>query len=125
MGQLNGSRNAFTTLVIICCIIFNQNVSAMECISKVQAIKEGQSAQCTGYLFSPEAESSAWKATRISELQKEENEILEKRLNLYVQQSDALAKQLAKKETMEGLVRIGYFILGTVITATIASNVNR
>lgn len=121
-----GLKNALIySLVIICCSFGTNWASATECSVKVQPIKEGQTAQCTGYLFSPEAESEAYKATQISKLQKEENEILNKRLDLYIKQSDVLAKDLSRKDNTENLYRFAYFGLGVVITGMIAANVGR
>lgn len=117
-------RGLVSFLLVIGCL-FNNPSRATECSAKVQPIREGQAAQCSGYLFSPEAESEAYKATQISKLQKEENEILNKRLDLYIKQSDVLAKQLSRKDNTENLYRFAYFGLGVVITGMIAANVNR
>jgi hypothetical protein len=121
MGKIN--VRIISCIVGISLFCYSSNVMGRECPKPVQPISEGQSANCTGYLFSDKAESDAYKATRIAELQKEENEILQKRLDLYIKQSETLAKQISKKDSTEGFVRIGYFVLGAVLTGVIASNV--
>lgn len=39
-------------------VLFSINVSATECKEAVTLINEGQKAECTGFLFSPDAEKS-------------------------------------------------------------------
>lgn len=119
MGKLNGRIIIFS----MCLCIITSSASA-DCIKPVQAIKQGEVANCTGYLFSPDAEDKAYKATRIADLQEKENKILEERLRNYQTQSEELAKRLGKKESMEDLYRVGYFALGAILTGIIASNVN-
>lgn len=103
--------------------IFANESAASDCASNVQPIKEGQAAQCTGYLFSPQAESEAYKATQISKLQAEENKILQTRLEMYMHQSDVLAKEVGKRDNTDGLYKFLYFGLGVVVTGVIAANV--
>lgn len=120
--------NVIKLVTVFCCsfiLVVSNGVYATNCPKPVQPISEGQTANCSGYLFSPEAESKAYKAVELSDLYKKENEILEKRLELYVRQSDVLAKQVARTENTESLYRLGYFALGVIITGVIASNVNR
>jgi hypothetical protein len=127
MGKINVvrfKRGFSSTFMAIVFIFWTGTVDAADCLTPVQPIKEGQIASCDGYLFSPSAESQAYKATRIAELQEKENKILEERLKNYQQQSAELAKQLGKKESTEDLVRIGYFTLGAILTGVIAANVN-
>lgn len=96
-----------------------------ECPKNVAPIKKGDSAVCDGYLFSPEAESEAYKAKELAELRKAENEILSQRLELYMKQSDVLAKDVARRDNTESLYRVLYFALGAVLTGYIASNVSK
>lgn len=110
-----------------------------DCPQKVTPIEKGEVAICEGFLFSDQAEKEASKAKRDAEFHKSVNElltrkadlqakeinILERRLNLYVQQSDVLAKNLAQRDNTDSLYKMGYFIVGAVITGVIASNVNR
>ncbi len=95
------------------------------CPKPVSPIRTGEVAVCDGYLFSPEAESEAYKAKRISELQEEENKILQTRLDMYIKQSDILAKEVGKRDNMDGLYKFLYFGLGVVVTGAIAHNVGR
>lgn len=120
------------------CIFFS-SVSYADCPQKVQVIDKGQVASCDGYLFSDEAEKEASKAkrdaefyksvndllTRKTQLQTKENDILERRLNLYMNQSNVLAQEVAKRDNTDSLYRMGYFILGVVVTGYIAANVSR
>ncbi len=122
MESLNGKlKYCFMSFVFVLGCFGSQG-NAQGCSVPVQPIKKGMEATCDGYLFSPDAESSAYKATRISELQKEENEILQKRLDLYIKQSDVLAKELAKRDNTEDLYRIAYFVGGILITGYLATN---
>lgn len=112
--------------IIICSYILYSNLCySTECLDRVQPITEGQVAQCKGFLFSPSAEEDAYKATQISTLQKEENEILNRRLELYMKESDVLAKEVSQRNNTEGLYRVCYFALGVLVTGYIASNVKR
>ncbi len=124
MGKINGT---FKYILIIVFFLWS-NISSVfgsECSKPVQAIQEGEKANCSGFLFDKKTEEAAYKATRIVELQEKENQILEKRLELYVKQSEALAKELAKKKNTEEFVRVFYFIGGALITGIVARNVNR
>lgn len=105
----------------------------------VAPIEKGQPAPCDGFYFSDEAEKQAAGAkqdaeytqkindqlVKKSEGQAKENEILERRLNLYIQQSEVLSKDVARRETNENLYRVLYFGLGAVLTGFIAANVQR
>jgi hypothetical protein len=115
----------FRVFVIGTSIIWCSPNYGATCTHPVQPIKEGQQAQCNGYLFSPETEEAAYKATRIVELQEKENKILEERLQLYKSQSESLAKDLGKKKSSEEFIRIGYFAFGAIITGIIASNISK
>jgi len=105
----------------------------------VKPINRGQKAECDGFYFSDDAERAASNAKKDVEVlkkindelekksaaQAKETEILERRLNLYVTQSEILSKKEAQRDNMESLYRIGYFALGALLTGVIASNVNR
>ncbi len=101
------------------------SVAGADCPNSVTPISKGQVAVCDGYLFSPHAESEAWKATKLADLREQENKILERRLELYIKQSDTLAQEVAKRDNYEGLYRLGYFVIGAVLTGVIAKNVSR
>lgn len=120
-----GKLNVFLKIILSICLSCSYSSFADDCTRPVTPIRTGERAVCDGYLFSPDAESEAYKAKQLADLYKKENEILEKRLELYVRQSDVLAKQVARTENTESLYRLGYFALGVIITGVIASNVNR
>lgn len=110
-----------------------------DCPQKVSPINKGDVAQCDGFIFSDDAEKQAAQAVRDADFfkqvndqlvrkstaQQTENEILERRLNLYMQQSEVLAKDTARRDNTESLYRVLYFGLGVVMTGIIASNVSR
>lgn len=96
-----------------------------ECPSPVQPVKQGQAAICDGYLFSPDAESKAYKASRLADLYKDENQILQERLNLYIQESKTLSQDIAKRDTNESLYRIIYFGLGVLVTGFVVRNIRQ
>lgn len=127
MEQVNGNvLGRILQFVIVASLIASFPALADDnCSVNVSPIKKGDTAQCSGYLFSPQAESEAYKATQVEKLRKEENEILQKRLDLYIKQSDVLAAAAAKRDTTDGLVRFGYFTLGVLVTGLIAANVGK
>lgn len=120
------------------CLLLSFNAFA-DCNEKVTPIEKGEVAQCGGFIFNDQAEKEASQAkhdvdfykevntelTQKSEAQDKDINILERRLNLYVEQSNTLADSVAKKDNSEGLIRIGYFALGAVLTGIIAANVKR
>lgn len=103
----------------------------------VAPIKQGQPAPCDGYYFNKDAENRAEQARDDADFYKklsnaqgyksgilqDENDVLQKRLNLYIQESKDLSEAKAKSETTETLIRVGYFTLGVLVTALIARNV--
>lgn len=105
--------------------------------AKVTEIKKGEAAPCDGFYFPDWAEKEAAESrddaeylkkvndelTRKSQAQAAESEILERRLNLYMQQSDVLSKDVARRDNTESLYRVLYFGLGALLTGYIASNV--
>lgn len=122
MGQVNVKRISLCFLVCVS-LCFHNLAYGTACAQNVQAIKEGQVANCEGYLFSPAAESEAYKATQLVDLYKDQNQILEERLKLYINESTQLAKEKARKDTTEDLIRIGYFLGGILTTALVVRNV--
>lgn len=112
-------------------VLFSINVSATECKEAVTLINEGQKAECTGFLFSPDAEKKASQAYddakhykelsellhRRSELTNQEIKILDERLKLYQDQSHLLAQEVQKKEKEDFWQKTLYFGLGIVATS--------
>lgn len=123
MEQING-RFWFRIPVslFICCTLSFTSSAFGFCRENVQPIKEGQVANCEGFLFSPQAESDAFKAKETSDLQKSENEILEQRLKLYMDENNTLAQNQAKHDSNESYIRLGYFVLGILVTGLTVRN---
>lgn len=111
-------------------VLFSINVSATECKEAVTLINEGQKAECTGFLFSPDAEKKASQAYddakhykelsellhKRSELTNQEIKILDERLKLYQDQSHLLAQEVQKKEKEDFWQKTLYFGLGVLAT---------
>lgn len=136
--EFKETLKSFLAAVIFCTATSCPYASG-DCSSNVQPIKQGDVAPCSGFLFSDLAEKQAAQArddakfyeelskklTEKTKIQSDQNEILEKRLGVYIQQTDILSNHLGKKENTEGLYRGLYFLLGVAITGYIAANVNR
>lgn len=103
---------------------------ASDCPESVTLIEKGATAQCTGFLFSPEAEAQAAQDNADSKyykltneklvyrqgLQEKQNEILDKRLKLYMDQSHVLAQELQRKESNSKWENVLWFSLGIIAT---------
>lgn len=112
-------------------VLFSINVLAADCKEAVSLINEGQKAECTGFLFSPEAEKKASQAYddakyykdlsellhKRNELTNKEIQILDERLKLYQDQSHLLAQEVQKKEKEDFWQKTLYFGLGIVATS--------
>lgn len=129
-------------MVIVSSIAFSTTLSTAygtECVRNVQPIKEGQVANCSGFLFSDEAERTASKARddaeyyralsdlylKKSDLQSEQSKILEERLKLYMDQSDRLIKERNSVQSTEKWLLLGAFALGVVATGFVVKNVRQ
>ena len=112
-------------------LIFNSPAFA-----NVTPIKKGEVATTDGFLFDHQSESEAEQARtdadyykRLSDkqaekiaLQDNESQILEKRLQLYITESNALAKDKALTESTERLYLLGAFALGVIATGLAVRN---
>jgi hypothetical protein len=104
--------------------------SYAKCPDDVQVINKGQVANCDGLLFSPEASKKVDETQQDAEYYKslssklqirydlviKEQEILDRRLKLYVDQSNTLAKEVIDKDNMDKWQKLGYFTLGVLAT---------
>lgn len=111
-------------------IIFIFSQISYACPQDIQEIQKGQVANCTGLLFSPEASKNVDEAIQDAkyykdlterlyqrqDLTNQEISTLDKRLNLYMDQSETLAKQLHKKEKEDKWQKIIYFGMGVFAT---------
>jgi len=115
---------------ILLCTLLSFPIIA--CDKPVTAIKQGEIATCSGYLFSPEKE----KEVRIkiaeydllkeySNTQTELNQILNKRLENTQQYNDRLYKRLNEEKRSNEIYNALYFGLGVIVTGIIAANVGR
>lgn len=110
-------------VIYIMCLFLSLPTFGSVCEKPVLPIKAGQAADCDGYRFSPDAESDAYKASKLADIYKDENKILQERLNLYIQESKTLSEQVAKRDSSDDLYRILYFCMGVVATSFLARNV--
>ncbi len=111
-------------------VLFSFNVLATDCKESVTLLQEGQKAECTGFLFSPEAEKKATQAYEDAKYYKElsdllhnrnkltneEISILDQRLKLYQEQSHLLAQEAQRKDREDFWQKTLYFGLGIVAT---------
>lgn len=117
-------------IVIFSIAICNNFAIASDCLESVTLLNKGTPSPCTGFLFSPEAEQQVTSdsldleyyktlSKRMEErydLMLQQNEILDKRLKLYMDQSYQLSKEIQEKEDKSSLKTIGWFLLGVGVT---------
>jgi hypothetical protein len=106
------------------------SVSWADCPEAVSVINKGDKAVCDGILLSPEASKKADEAVQDAKYYKmlseklierqqytdKEINILDKRLKLYMEESNTLATQLVHKDNADKWQKIVYFGLGVVVT---------
>lgn len=111
-------------LLLFFAIVETSNAS--ECQKPVQVIKAGEVANCDGFLFSDKAEKDAATARDNVEyyrsysaaleakvdLELNRNKILEKRLDLYIDQTNKLTEKSARQENDNFYKNVGLFFLG-------------
>lgn len=112
-------------------LIFNMAIPAFaKCEYPVSYIKEGMPAFCTGWLYTDDANNQAAqdhadvkyyklinkKLTDRQELQQKQNEILDKRLQLYMNQSHQLSQELQRQKSNSKWENVLWFSLGIVAT---------
>lgn len=128
-----------TKAVVLAIIIALTSPVLADCPNNVQPIKKGEAAVCDGFLFNSETEMQARKnaqdaayyevlynySDKKNKIQEDQNSILEKRLKLYMDESETLSKRVANTETTESLYRFGYFALGVLVTGVILRNVRQ
>lgn len=124
-------KDVLSLFLCIHLLTFNTLALASDCVESVTLIEKGTPASCTGFLFSPDAEQQASLDHRNAKYYKllseklelrstliiNQNEILEKRLQLYMEQSNTLSQELQKKERMSDWQKVGYFVLGITLTS--------
>lgn len=118
-------------LKIIFSIIFLfSQLTFAQCPDDIQEINKGQVANCDGLLFSPEASQEALdnkndleyykkvsdKLLKRKDLTDKEIGILDKRLQIYIEQSRILAEEVHKKEKEDKWQKFIYFGLGVFAT---------
>ncbi len=97
---------------------------------KSLSLLQGSPAPFTGYLIDQEKADSIRDITidrdsgkKINELLSQENVLLSQRLSNSHQENDILAKRLAEARSDSTFNKIGYFILGALVTTGIAYGV--
>lgn len=117
------------------------NLGFANCKDSVQALEKGQPAPCTGLLYSEEADKKAaqdhedakfykdlnLRLEQRKELTDKEINVLDKRLKLYIDQSETLAERLHKRESQtkwEKALWFGFGVLATGIAVYGASRLN-
>lgn len=122
---------------ILTVLVLLPHLAFSDCVQDVQTIKQGDIANCDGFLFSDAAEKQAEQyrsdalfyksySDRLNEkvqLEANENDLLQKRLNLYVQESATLSQEVSKRDNNENLYRFAYFVLGVVTTGLVVRNI--
>lgn len=100
------------------------------CTESVILMEKGTTAKCTGFLYSPDADAQAAsdnrdlkyyklineKLTTRHDLMLKQSEILDKRLNLYIEQSRVLSQELQRQENVSTWKQVGWFLLGIGVT---------
>lgn len=119
------------SILLVYFLGLNQTALASECKESVKLLRIGEKAECTGFLFSPEAEKKASQAyddakyykdlsdllNERKKLTTDEIKILDERLRLYQNQSHLLAEQVNKKEREDFWQKTLYFTLGIAVTS--------
>lgn len=115
--------------LVIFIFLFSQLTFA-QCPEDIQELQKGQVANCSGLLFSPDEAKRvigtqndvkyykllSEKLTLRADLTNKEISVLDKRLNIYIDQSYLLATQLHKKEKEDKWQKMIYFALGVFAT---------
>lgn len=117
---------------IIFTLLLTFNLSWAACSQSVKYLTEGTPAACTGYLFSPEMELEVrTKVEKVDLMQKlmvnqdQQIDVLNQRLTLAQQQNLHIEQFLQSRNDTNVYINIAFFLGGALITAFIASNVNK
>lgn len=112
-------------IIFIIVFLFNQS-SWASCPNKIMELKKGEPAPCSGLLFSPKAseevdnklEELEYNKKLVTKLLQRQGltdkyiDTVEKRLQLYMNQSYTLAQELNRKENEDKWQKALYFTLG-------------
>lgn len=140
--KVNGIITIFLSLLLCFHGTYSYAVTAPPTLDQncpVEPIKQGDKAPCDGFYFNSDAEARARQAVddadyykRLSDkqaekitLQDNENQILEKRLSLYMNESESLIKDRNSSASAEKLYLIGAFALGVIATGLAVRNVRQ
>lgn len=109
-------------ITIIISLSLFYNTASAECLKPVTSIKKGTSAPCDGYIFTPEAEAENYRKLEqsklykeLSENQEEQNNLVQERLNNYIQYSNDLNSELRKQQVRSDLTKVVYFLAGALV----------
>lgn len=114
-------------------IIFNLSFArATECSKSVSYLNKSDQAPCSGYLFSPEKEQEVRIKSESFDLMKQSNDlykseidVLNQRLKLTQEHAQSLETFFYDRKDKEWYVNMAFFFGGVLVTAFIASNVNK
>jgi hypothetical protein len=116
--------------IVISIIFLFTQLTFAQCPDEVTFLERDQKSPCAGFLYSPDADDKANDAFEQAEELKtlndllnkknvvldNQNQILEKRLNLYIEESQILAERLTKRENRSEWQKVLYFSLGILAT---------
>lgn len=113
-------------------VLLISSLSWAECSKPVTYLKESQPAICSGYLFTEEKElevrTKVLQYDTLDKLVKKQDELIDnltQRVDLTSKQNIVLYNELQSRSDREWYINIAFFLGGSLITAYIASNVNR
>lgn len=119
------------SILLALILVLNQTAFAADtCPEDIQVLNKGQVANCSGILLSPNASKQMDEAIADSKYFKEINlklierkeltdkqvSILDQRLQLYMNESTVLAKELSTRDSQSSFQKIMYFGLGVLAT---------
>lgn len=117
---------------LFCTILLITPLSWAECSKPVTYLKETQPATCSGYLFTEEKElevrTKVLQYDTLDKLVKKQDELIDnltQRVDLTSKQNIVLYNEIQSRSDREWYINIAFFLGGSLITAYIASNVNR
>jgi hypothetical protein len=111
------------SLILSLLLIAQSAFGADVCPTNVTPIDKGELAPCSGFLFSNAQEEESYKDHQLVTLEKTENDILNQRLQLYMNEANTLSKAQASRDSTETFIRLAYFLAGVIGTGLVVRNV--
>lgn len=117
---------------LILSLLLVTSLSWGECSKPVTYLTDTTPAPCTGYLFTPDKElevrTKVLQYDTLDRLVKKQDELitnLSERVDLTMKQNANLFNELQSRSNHEWYINVAFFLGGALITAYIASNVNK